>query len=96
MNGYEKIASLLQERDNDSNQRIFKGVIESLPDIKVRINEKTVLGAAELCSLVNILETVTVDEETKYIWLERRVYLVPLEIRGASVEKYLILGGDEI
>lgn len=96
MNGYEKIASLFKERDNDSNQRIIKGVVESLPDIKVRINEKTVLGVEELSSLVNILETVTIDEETKYIWLSRRVYLVPLEIKGASVNKYLILGGDEI
>lgn len=96
MNGYETIASLFKERDNDSNQRIIKGVVESLPDIKVRINEKTVLGVEELSSLVNILETVTIDKETKYIWLSRRVYLVPLEIKGASVNKYLILGGDEI
>ena len=96
MNGYEKIASLFKERDNDSNWMVIKGVVETLPDIKVRINEKTVLTREHLCSLVNILETVTIDGQDEYIWLSRRVYLLPLETRGLSIDKYLILGGDEI
>ena len=94
MNGVYELAKLLKERDNPKLQGLTEGVVEELPELKLRINDKVVLFDDMIRSLVNLYEQ---DEEETYIWKGARVYLLPFpEDATGGVLKYLVLGGDAI
>lgn len=94
LNGAAEFAKMLKERENDSPYSPVEGIVAELPDLKIRIDDKNVPGKTMLLSLINLYET---DYEGNYVWLGRRVYLLPFfSTKTKSVQKYLVIGGDAI
>lgn len=93
-NGAVELAKLLKERENEMQYTPLEGVVVELPEIKIKINEKNIPSKNMLRSIVNLLET---DHNGNYIWLGRRVYLLPFfSTHTTAVQKYLVIGGDAI
>lgn len=92
MNVAYELAKMLHERSNPEPYSPAEGVVEELPEIKIRLNEKVVLGRELIRSTVDLLAQ---DSEGRYIWLGRRVYLLPWT-RDGQILRYVVIGGDAI
>ena len=94
MDGARELAVLLKERDNMLQYSPVEGIVVELPGLKIKISEKNIPGKDMLRSIINLYET---DLEGNYKWLGRRVYLLPFfSIDKLAIQKYLVIGGDEI
>lgn len=94
MNSAEWLAVNLRERDNPIPFAPVEGIVAELPELKIRINQKVVLTAEDIRSIVNLYDT---DSNNNYIWLGRRVYLLPFYLADSiAVRKYLVIGGDAV
>ena len=94
MNPVYELARILKERENPVVHGLTEGVVEELPELKIRINEKVVLYKGMLGSLVNLYEQNSVGE---YVWKGRRVYVLPFPADATGgIQKFLVLGGDQI
>lgn len=85
MNGIEEIAKLFKNRDNPDEYGPVFGRIEALPDLKIRLNDKILLSADNIKSLVDVDIT---DADGKYIYLNKQVALLPYK----NNNQYLLLG----
>lgn len=86
MNGYEGIARLLKERENERLYSPVIGTITALPELSVRINQRIVLDKTNIDSIVNLAEQ---NEEThEFINLGKRAVLLPYR----SYQKYICIG----
>lgn len=92
MDGIHELAKLLYERSNPEPYSPVAGVVEDLPEIKIRLNEKVVLGRALIYSTVDLL---TQNADGAYIWQGRTVFLLPM-LQNGRLTKYLVIGGDAI
>lgn len=94
MDGVELLAQMLKERENNLQYSPVEGIVTELPDIKIRITEKIIPGREMIRSIVNLCET---DSNGNYKWLGRRVYLLPFfSTDMLAIQRYLVIGGDEI
>lgn len=93
MNVAYEMAKMLKERENPAPTGLTEGTVEELPELKIRINEKVVLSAGMVKSLVNLYEQ---NADGDYIRQGQRVYLLPFPADATGgIRKYLVLGGDE-
>lgn len=83
------MAKLLKERENSGAYTPMSGVVEQLPDIMVRIAPKAVLDAGDMSSIVDIKKQ---DSHGNYIYLNSRVWLLPLSGMPDMPKKYLLIG----
>ena len=92
MNAEYEMAKLLREMMSGKDYSPAEWVVEELPEIKIRLNEKVVLGRELIRSTVDLLAR---DSEGGYIWLGRQVYLLPWT-RDGQILRYVVIGGDAI
>ncbi len=92
MDGVYEMAKLLKERDNPVQYSPVIGTVEALPEIKVRINDKVVLGRENLKSTVDLLAQ---NADGEYIWQGKTVYLLPF-MENNRIYEYLMIGGDAL
>ena len=90
MNAEYEMALLLKQRENIEGYTPVFGVVEQLPDIRIRLSERIVLDADNLASILDLKRQ---DADNNYIWLGRRVYLLPMYNLNKA---YLVIGGDEL
>lgn len=94
MNAAEWLAASLKERDNPAPFAPVEGTVAELPELKIRINQKVVITAEDIRSIINLYD---MDSDNNYIWLGKRVYLLPFYLADSiAVRKYLVIGGDAI
>lgn len=94
MNGAQWLAEQLKTRNNPEPFAPIEGIVVELPEIKIRINRKVVLQLDEIRSIVDLRDK---DADGNYLWINRRVYLLPFNSsHSISVQKYLVIGGDAI
>lgn len=88
MNAEYEMAKLLKERDNDSGYSPVLGIVEQLPDIKIRLNEKVVLDTDGIASVIDLKRQT---KDGSYVYLKKCVYMLPL---SNMRKKYLVIGVD--
>lgn len=96
MDAAVELAKILKERDNEAYDFPVSGIVAEIDDtdIKIPINEKVVLNRNMICSIFNLFEK---NADGDFIWLGRRVYLLPFFVSGTkAINKYLAIGGDAI
>ena len=72
MNAEYEMAKLLKERDNDPGYSPVLGIVEQLPDIKIRLNEKVVLDSGGIASVIDLKRQT---KDGSYVYLKRVYYL---------------------
>lgn len=92
MDAEYEMAKLLKEMVPGNDYSPVEGKIEALPEVKIRLNDKVVLGGDLVRSTVDILKQ---NGQGEYIWLNRRVYLLPC-YSGKRIIYYLVIGGDAL
>ncbi len=90
MNAPYEMAKLLKSRDNTPVYSPVSGIVEQLPDIKIRLSENVVLDISHIASLIDLKRQ---DEKGAYIYLKSRVYMLPLENMH---KEYLVIGVDAL
>ena len=86
MNGYEYMARLFKERENESGCEIKIGTVTALPDVLIKVGEKAVLNKSHIIPLVNLAEKVTEDGLVRYVNLNKQVALL------RCGKKFIVLG----
>ena len=92
MNASYEFAKILMDLKGAVAYSPVEGRIEALPEVKIRLNDKVVLGGDLVRSTVDILKQ---NGQGEYIWLNRRVYLLPC-YNGKRIIYYLVIGGDAL
>lgn len=92
MNAAYELAKLFRERDNPRMFSVITGTIISLPDIKVAVGDKLMLGRDMLSSTVDIM---TQDSHGNYTWQGKNVYMLPIGNDNRQ-QRFLIIGGDTL
>lgn len=92
MNAPYELARLFKERENTERYTPIFGIVEELPDIKIRIHEKVVIPKPMIASIVDLYQQ---DQDGVYIYLGKTVYMLPCYQNG-KVNRYIILGGDAL
>ena len=91
-----EMAKILKQRENEEYDFPVSGIVAEIDDtdIKIALNEKVVLNRDMICSIFNLFEK---NADGDFIWLGRRIYLLPFFVSGRkAIYKYLALGGDAI
>ncbi len=90
MNAPYEMAKLLKSRDNTPVYSPVSGIVEQLPDIKIRLSENVVLETEHIASVIDLKRQ---DEKGSYIYLKSRVYMLPLTNMH---KEYLVIGVDAL
>lgn len=90
MNAAYELALLLKNRDNAPGYSPVCGVIEALPDIKIRLSEKIVLDESDIDSLVDLRQK---NSGGNYIYLKKSVYILPI---SSGSKKFLVIGAGTL
>lgn len=85
MSNYEELAKLFKSRDNPAEFAPVYGIIEALPEIKIRRGAKIVIAEGQIKSLINLKER---NADGKYIYLNKQAAMLPY----GNDNKYLVLG----
>lgn len=93
MNAAYELAKLLKDRENSQPFSIMEGSIIQLPEIKIGVGDKIILTKDMIRSTVNLYAQ---DADNNYIWLGKRVYIIPWIGSSGRVQRFLIIGGDGI
>ena len=88
MNAYTELAKLFNERNNNKQYGPVIGKIISLPELKIKINEKIQLNEEKVISIFNIAETKTYEERIEFVNLNKRVVLLPI----SDYQKFIAIG----
>lgn len=90
MNAAYEMAKLLKVRENLEVYSPFAGTIEQLPDVKIRVSSKIVLGEDDISSIV---ELNTQNSDGKYVNKGKRVYLLRMY---NMPKKFLVIGVEHV
>ena len=85
MNGITELALLLKERENGAAYSPILGRITSLPDLKIKLNDKVTLSTLHIKRICEINQQ---DSYGQYINLNREAVLLPY----ADGQKFILLG----
>ena len=85
MNLYEELAKMLKDRDNPAEFAPVYGIIEELPEIKIRLCSKIIITSGQIKSLINLKER---NVDGQYINLNKQVAMLPYN----KDNQYLVLG----
>ncbi len=86
MNAPYEMAKMLKKRENPQGYTPVAGMVEQLPDVRIRISDKVVLDSGDILSIIDLKQQ---SSDGAYINAGRRVYMLPL-----SGKKYLVIGVD--
>lgn len=88
MNAPYEMAMLLKARENAASYSPLSGVVEQLPDIKIRLSEKIVLSEEDIASVLDLKKQ---DHNEDYVFIGKSVYLLPMKNTEKS---FLVIGVD--
>ena len=78
MNGYLELAKMMKERENKAEYSPLIGEITSLPDWKIQVGSNVIFDKNDDVSfLFNISESRIHNDKTEYVYLNKRIVLLP-------------------
>lgn len=84
-NGVEEIAKMFKDCKNPPTYSPVFGIIEQLPNLKIRRGSKIILTDRHIKSLIDLYDR---DSDGNYIYLKKTVAMLPY----SDNNNYLVLG----